>query len=233
MLKDHFSFSRSERNGIIILLSLILILIVTYNLMYVFEDDESSDFSQFEKETGEYERGLMTNRQQVMKVNTEKKYSGKRKKTRKKDIGSKNIYKQENIIIEINSSDTSELKKLKGIGSVYSKRIVKYRDLLGGFYKKEQLMDVYGIDNELYSRIEKSITIDTALIRKIRIDTASFSDLLRHPYLDIEDVKAIVNARDSADSPHAPAGLILQDILPDKKYQKIKYYLEKNYQPVN
>ena len=41
--------------------------------------------------------------------------------------------------IDLNIADTLTLKKLKGVGSVYSNRIIKYRDLLGGFSNKRQL----------------------------------------------------------------------------------------------
>src|SRR5690606_32795545 len=62
--------------------------------------------------------------------------------------------------ISLNSSDTTEWKKIPGIGSSYSTRIVKYRTLLGGFINKNQLLEVYGIDSEMYSRISPYITED-------------------------------------------------------------------------
>ena len=46
-------------------------------------------------------------------------------------------YIKEKILIEINSADSAELVKLKGIGLSYAKRIMKYRNLLGGYYQKE------------------------------------------------------------------------------------------------
>ena len=55
--------------------------------------------------------------------------------------------------ILLNASDTAEWKKIPGIGSVYASRIVQYRNLLGGFSHVEQLLEVYGIDQELFSRI--------------------------------------------------------------------------------
>ena len=93
--------------------------------------------------------------------------------------------------IELNSADTSSLISVRGIGHVFSRRILKYRKLLGGFYKKNQLLEVYGIDSIAFSNIEKQITVDTALIEKININTAEFKQALKHPYLKYEDVKAI------------------------------------------
>ncbi|HLS37651.1 MAG TPA: helix-hairpin-helix domain-containing protein, partial [Sphingobacterium bovisgrunnientis] len=52
--------------------------------------------------------------------------------------------------ISINTADTSELKQLKGIGSVLAARIVKFRDALGGFHSVNQIQEVYGISEETF-----------------------------------------------------------------------------------
>ena len=51
-------------------------------------------------------------------------------------------------LVELNMADTTTLKKVPGIGPVFANRIVKYRNLLGGFYAVSQLREVYGIDEE-------------------------------------------------------------------------------------
>lgn len=69
----------------------------------------------------------------------------------------------ESLRIELNSADTTELKKLRGIGSKLSQRIVKYRTKLGGFSSKEQLRSVYGLSEETYQQIETHIWVDTTI----------------------------------------------------------------------
>ncbi len=96
--------------------------------------------------------------------------------------------------IFLNASDTAEWKKIPGIGSTFAARIVKYRDLLGGFVSVEQLREVYGIDNELFSRISPYVQADENF-RKLRINELEFKELLRHPYLNYKQVQAIVNLR--------------------------------------
>ena len=98
--------------------------------------------------------------------------------------------------VELNSADTTELKKLNGIGSVYAARILKYRDLLGGFYSVSQLLEVYNFPEETFKNIENNISADTLLIKKIRINFAEYADLLRHPYLNKKQVEALLNYRD-------------------------------------
>ena len=97
--------------------------------------------------------------------------------------------------ISLNTSDTTEWKKIPGIGSSYSSRIVNYRALLGGYAHKEQLLEVYGIDAEMYSRISSYIEEDSSY-SKIDINNLEFRNLLRHPYLNYSQVLVIVNLRD-------------------------------------
>ncbi len=96
--------------------------------------------------------------------------------------------------ISLNSTDTVEWKKIPGIGTVYASRIVKYRERLGGFVRKEQLMEVYGVDRELYARIAPYIKTGGSL-RKMGVNQLEFKELLRHPYLSYKQVQAIVNLR--------------------------------------
>jgi hypothetical protein len=56
----------------------------------------------------------------------------------------------------------------------------------------DQHGEVYGIPHETIERIRDHIYIDSSIIRKIHIDIASFRELLRHPYLEYEDVQALV-----------------------------------------
>lgn len=94
--------------------------------------------------------------------------------------------------ISLNSSDTAQWKKIPGIGSSYASRIVKYRALLGGFVDKQQLMEVYGIDTEMYSQISPYIEEDSNC-DKFKVNVLQFKELLRHPYLNYDQVKVITN----------------------------------------
>jgi DNA uptake protein ComE-like DNA-binding protein len=96
--------------------------------------------------------------------------------------------------ILLNSTDTAEWKKIPGIGSSFASRIVKYQSLLGGFVSVEQLREVYGIDNEMFSRISPYIEPDENF-RKLQINKMEFKELLSHPYLNYKQVQAIVNLR--------------------------------------
>ncbi len=66
------------------------------------------------------------------------------------------------VYVELNNADTAALKTVKGIGPVFARRIVKYRNLIGGFHRKEELLKVYGIDEERYAGIAPQVWVDEA-----------------------------------------------------------------------
>ncbi len=99
-------------------------------------------------------------------------------------------------MVELNSADTTRLKMLRGIGSGYAKMIVAYRDKLGGFYKSEQLLEVYKFPDETYQKIKYQLSVDTTLIRKIKINEATVKQLKSHPYISYYQALSIVENRE-------------------------------------
>ena len=62
--------------------------------------------------------------------------------------------------IELNAADTADLERVRGIGPVFARRIVKFRALIGGFSRKDQLLEVYGIDGDNFPRIAEQVYIE-------------------------------------------------------------------------
>ncbi|MDM1296383.1 helix-hairpin-helix domain-containing protein [Sphingobacterium sp. N143] len=100
-------------------------------------------------------------------------------------------------LIDVNTCDTVALMRLKGIGTILSKRILKYRDVLGGFYRIEQLKEVYGVSVETYEMIKDEIVVSNVDgVKKININQIDANSLAKHPYLSPKDAKLIINYRD-------------------------------------
>lgn len=127
--------------------------------------------------------------------------------------------------VDINTADTTLLKQLPGIGSSFAKRIVEYRTKLGGFCESGQLLEVYRMDSLRYEGIKDFVKTDSLFtLNKLKINSDSFKVLLKHPYLEYENVKKIVNYREQK-------GLItsweqLKQIVGDAINPRLRYYIE-------
>ena len=133
--------------------------------------------------------------------------------------------KKEAVIVAINTADTLELDKIKGVGPAFARRIVKYRERLGGFYSKEQLFEVFGVDTPKYNEIKDQIKIDAEGIVKLNINTVEFDDLKRHPYLTFKQMNAIIQYRKQHGPYKSIADLSKVLILKPETIQKIAPYL--------
>lgn len=97
---------------------------------------------------------------------------------------------------DINEADTAQLKLVYGIGPVLSDRIVKYRALLGGFVYKEQLKEVYGIQEEAFINLSEKVYIKNTFIpKRININQDSLKNMAAHPYISYPIARAIFNYR--------------------------------------
>jgi len=132
--------------------------------------------------------------------------------------------KPETIIVELNSADSAQLTKVKGIGPFYAKSIVKYRNLLGGFTAKEQLMEMWKFDSTKFAGIENYIIIDPTAVKKININTCTAAEL-KHPYISWNMANAIVNYRSKHGKYKSIEDIKKTDLVDDKTYRKIVPYL--------
>ena len=63
-------------------------------------------------------------------------------------------------LVNINTADVAGLTSLSGIGETRAKAIIAYREENGDFKTKEDIKNVSGIGDSIYSNIEKMITVD-------------------------------------------------------------------------
>ena len=96
---------------------------------------------------------------------------------------------------EINSADSLQLVANLKFKPWLASRIIKYRALLGGYYSKLQLLEVYGLPEAYYKSVEAFVEVDTSLINQLDINALTFKELLNHPYFDYETTKLIFNSK--------------------------------------
>ena len=115
--------------------------------------------------------------------NPKPKYSDWRKGFKEKTFDQK---------IDLNSATQLELKKVNGIGEALSKRIIDYRDKLGGFTNDIQLYEVYGLDYQLTDKVRNDFTVKTPKdIIKMNLNKISASDIATVPGISFELAKRI------------------------------------------
>jgi len=267
-LKNYFNFNKGERNGIIVVIAIIIAVLAYPFLVKVSFKDNSGEFLQFAKEIKQFEASLknaadsadmarrldfqqmdrsvaenkitpfifnpnMLPSEQWSKMGLKdwqikviKKYEAKGGKFYKKEDfkrmfcispseyeilepyisipEQKNEYSdrkpeikeiKKKVLVDLNTADSVTLLTLYGIGPSFARRILKYRNLLGGFYSKNQLLEVYGFDQEKFDKIEAKCEVSPGGIKKININTIRTEELKKHPYLDYYTAKAIVDQR--------------------------------------
>ncbi len=128
-------------------------------------------------------------------------------------------------VVELNSCTKEDLVKIKGIGNYTAQTIIDYRTKLGGYQKVSQVLEIKGFRSENYEKIQTSLVANSKLIKPIRINFAEFKELLKHPYLNYEDTKAILNYRNKHGSYTNLEVLKIKELVTETVFQKIKPYL--------
>ena len=137
----------------------------------------------------------------------------------------KEYVKKAPVVVDINTADSAQLDEIKGVGGAFANRILKYRERLGGFFKKEQLMEVYGLDSAKYNEIKNQVTLSRVPLRIVNINTAQFNDLKGNPYLTYKQINAIIQYRKQHGNYTSPADLKRIVILNQQVIDQITPYI--------
>jgi len=129
-------------------------------------------------------------------------------------------------IMELNTVDSTDLIRLWGLGPVFSSRIIKYRNLLGGFYSLDQLKEVYGLSTEVFDTIRHFLSIDTNQIIKMNLNRVSLGHLSRHPYIDTYQARAIIDYRNFKGEFSTLNELVTEKLLSAETFSRVRHYLE-------
>jgi DNA uptake protein ComE-like DNA-binding protein len=93
--------------------------------------------------------------------------------------------------IDLNRADSTELETLPGIGGKTARKIIRYRDRLGGYINKFQLLEIKYFDSSILLNNNITIIIDQTAITKIDINHCEMAILYRHPYIGKDFAKII------------------------------------------
>lgn len=130
-------------------------------------------------------------------------------------------------IIDINIASQEDLIKVYGIGPALSERILKQKEILGGFVSMEQMNDVWGLSPEVVEKLKERFKIGVIpAVKKIKINDASAKELQQFPYFRYPLSKEIVIYRSMNNGIKNSEDLMKIKGFPMEKVQVIEKYLE-------
>ena len=127
--------------------------------------------------------------------------------------------------VDLNRSSAAELESLPGIGPVLAGRIIKYRNLLGGFVDCRQLTEVYGLDSSVVSLIGPMVTVTHDSVSPLVLDSASFGDLARHPYVGYETARLITRYRSLSGTPLTLGSMVSRKVITERQAERMAPYV--------
>lgn len=125
-------------------------------------------------------------------------------------------------VIDINTADTSQLKSIPGIASKRAARIVAYRQALGGFVDIGQAMEAAEMPDEVLNYM----TLSTQPVRKMNVNELSVKELMRHPYVNFYQAKAIDDYRRNEGKLHSIETLRRMDAFRPTDIERLLPYVE-------
>lgn len=240
MWDDWFFYSRGQRRAIIILLFVLLLLIcvlasglmkndkteiavrplVIADSLYEKVENDRQKWENVGKTYVKHKEKERENGVKKTKRPSDSLYDGRNE--RKKDFPQYPAQEKysADTIIDVNTADTSILKKIPGIGSVISRNIMNYRNRLGGFYDAKQLLEVNHVDSTLLKWFE----VKSDVFRKINVNKANIDELRSHPYMDFYKARVIVDFRSKRGPIKGMSQISMFKEFTEEDIERLKHY---------
>ena len=126
--------------------------------------------------------------------------------------------------VDANAADTALLKQIPGIGSYYARRIVDYRERLGGYIAAAQVGEAH--ENLPPDIAAWFVVSQPAKVRRLNVNKATFGELVRHPYLSYEQVKEIFRYRQTDGELRSWDDLRLSEVFAAADFERLAPYTE-------
>jgi DNA uptake protein ComE-like DNA-binding protein len=206
-IRSWFGYSRRERRSTFILL---IIIVIILGIRYLYPSQQLA--------MKELPEEFLEKRNIAEFIEQDTTNAGLHKFPSKKE--------RKRSVLNLNSCDSADLEALPGIGPVLSARIIKYRNLIGGYVTAEQLKEVYGLQEETFNMISGLVKGDSLSLRKLNINEADYKQLIRHPYLQKNEVTAILKYRELKGSISGIELMVGNNLISNETARKIGVYLD-------
>ena len=217
MSKDHFYFNRNDRIVALILLSVIIIV----NIIRippnapVPETDSETDTLAYVPDTVKrivYVRDTVRRKWYVWDTVT----------VQVKDVRYTAKVRPVSAL-DLNAIDSAGLVSLPGVGPAFARKIIRYREQLGGYSDITQLMEIEGLPDSV---MKWFIIADSIPLSKIRVNELSLSELRHHPYIDFYQARAIVEFRNDRGRIKGPEQLSFMEEFTVQDLKRLEPYLD-------
>jgi DNA uptake protein ComE-like DNA-binding protein len=217
-MKSYLGFSRKESRGFLFLIPVLIFFGLTPSLIRMYKNNQADHtFSRYLQQLDSLD-----------KINI-KLVSSPNPTFNPRDtvIGNRNQKQLNNLNrIPFAEADSITLQIVPGIGQASAGRIIKYRENLGGFHSKTQLMEVFGIKEETAASLWEFFEFEPVIFRKISINTATVEQLSAHPYISYGEAKVLHAFRKQHGNFSSSADLLKIKIFKVDWVEKISPYLD-------
>lgn len=131
--------------------------------------------------------------------------------------------------IDINDADSTVWQSLPGIGPGFARRIIAFRERLGGFYAVEQVAECYGLPDSVFQKIQPFLQIGSSSLKKLDLNGSDEKSLAAHPYIRYKLARLIVQYRSSHAGFKEVSDLRSLPLVDEIIYRKIEHYIEIKY----
>ena len=187
LLRFTLAYTHAEIKGLIVLLGMMAI----YVFLYVGYEWREKEVAKLDFQPVVWEANYKAIRPKVFVT---RKFGGKESGVRRKWVDYKSGGHKKIQAIDINTADSAAWVALNGIGPGFAKRIMTYREKLGGFYQVDQLKEVYGLDSIWVKENKALLKVGAGVYRFLAINQVEWKDF-KHPYLPYGQSKVVLAYR--------------------------------------
>ena len=124
--------------------------------------------------------------------------------------------------IDLNISDTTMLKTVPGIGAYFARKVVQYRERLGGYVSVDQLDEIEGFPLDA----KEYLFVENPSPRKLDLNHLSLNDLKKHPYISFYQARGITDYRRLHGPLKSLSDLRLSKDFPPEVIARLQPYVE-------
>ena len=192
LLRFTLAYTHDEMRGLFVLLGMMVIYVLLY-IGYEWQENEAAKLD-FQPVLWEVNFKAISPKVFALRKFGGREFAGYKSEVRRKWVDYKFGGHKKIQSIDINTADSVAWVGLNGIGPGFAKRIMTYREKLGGFYQVDQLKEVYGLDSLWVKENKALLKVGAGVYRFLAINQVEWKDF-KHPYLPYGQSKVVLAYR--------------------------------------